>query len=222
MRTSSVGDSHSAVRTATRRGGRGRVAAGGMLAAAGLAASLAVMPAGAQAGQLGTPLSRAASVRAGQGSVPVPGASAFCAHFPVAKVSSVVGANERLLEAVIENTSYECIFFGTTAAGWEVIISMRPISPHGAIATLKQAEARVAAESAKGVVVVFTALPTIGKTAFSWTYAKPLNGGQLVGVADNTNTTGYGAAMGRAAATFGSAPAHLPVLERLLSLDMAA
>jgi hypothetical protein len=49
-----------------------------------------------------------------------------------------------------------------------------------------------------------------------------LNGGQLVGVADNIKTTGYGAVMGRGAKTFGSAAAHVPVLERLLKLDMAA
>jgi hypothetical protein len=94
------------------------------------------------------------------------------------------------------------------------------IVPSGAIATLQQAEARVTAESAKGATVVFTPLPSVGKTAFSWTYLKSLNGGQLAGVADNNKATGYGAAMGRAAATFGKAAAHLTVLERLLSLDM--
>ena len=74
---------------------------------------------------------------------------------------------------------------------------MRPGIPAAQLATLKAAEARVAPESAKGVKVILTALPSIGKTAFSWTYAAPLNGGQLVGVADNIKTTGYGAAMGR-------------------------
>ena len=182
-----------------------------------------MLPAGAQAARQGTAAPQhATTAGTHQRSVPGSAISAFCAHFPVSKVSSIVGANEHLLEAVIKDTSYECIFFGTTAAGWEVIISMRPIVPPGAISTLKQAEARVAAESAKGVGLVFTALASIGKTAFSWTYSKSLNGGQLVGVADNTKTTGYGAAMGRGAATFGKAAAHVPVLERLLSLDMAA
>jgi hypothetical protein len=124
---------------------------------------------------------------------------------------------------VIKNSSLECIFLGNTAKGWEVIISMRPPGiPAAQLATLKAAEARVAAESAKGVKVIFTALPSIGKTAFSWTYAEPLNGGQLVGVADNIKTTGYGAAMGRGATTFGTAASHVPALERLPSLDMAA
>ena len=222
MSSSSGGDSHSAVTTAIRRGGRARLAAGALLAAGSFAASLALLPATAQADQHGTPPPRAASVRAGERSVPGSAISAFCDHFPVKTVSSVVGANEHLLEAVIENSSYECILFGATATGWEVIISMRPGIPAAEIATLKAAEARVAAESAKGAEVIFTALPAIGKTAFSWTYAHSLNGGQFVGVADNTKTTGYGAAMGRAAATFGNAAAHVPVLERLLSLDMAA
>ncbi len=46
-------------------------------------------------------------MRAGQRSVPGSAISAFCDHFPVKTVSSVVGGNEHLLEAVIENTSYE-------------------------------------------------------------------------------------------------------------------
>jgi hypothetical protein len=148
--------------------------------------------------------------------------SAFCAHFPVSTVSSIVGARERLFEAVIEKSTYECIFFGTTAAGWEVIISRRAGIPAAELATLAAAEGRITAETPKGVKLIFTPLPSLGKTAFSWTYGQSLNGGQLVGVADNKGTTGYGAAMGRGATTFGKASAHVPVLERLLTLDMAA
>jgi hypothetical protein len=94
--------------------------------------------------------------------------------------------------------------------------------PPAEVATLKAAEAFFVAQQPKGVKVLFTALPSLGPTAFSWTYARPVNGGQLVGVANNIKTTGYGAVMGRGAKTFGSAAAHVPVLERLLKLDMAA
>ena len=99
---------------------------------------------------------------------------------------------------------------------------MRPKMLSAEVGTLKAAEAYLAAQSMKGVKILFTALPSLGPTAFSWTYAKPVNGGQLVGVANNVKTTGYGAAMGRGAKTFGSAAAHVPVLERLIRLDMAA
>ena len=220
MSTTSVGDSRSATTGLVRRGARARWLA--LLAASGCAASLAFLPATAQAQQHGAGSQHAAPVSAGRSSAPGSAISAFCAHFPVKTVSSTVGANERLLEAVIENSSYECIFEPTSASGWEVIISMNPKIPPAQLATLQAAEASVSAKSPKGVKVLFTALPSLGPTAFSWTYAKPLNGGQLVGVADNTKTTGYGAVMGRGAKTFGSAAAHVPVLERLLKLDMAA
>ena len=220
--TSSAGESHSAATTSTRRGARARWLAGAMLAAGSCAACLAFLPVTAQAQQHGAGSLSAASVPVGRSPAPGSAISAFCAHFSVKNVSSIVGANETLLEAVISKGSYECIFMGTTASGWEVIISMKPGIPASELATLAAAEARVTAESGKGVKLIFTALPSVGKTAFSWTYAHSLNGGQLVGVADNKGTTGYGTAMGRGAKTFGSAAAHVPALERLLTLDMAA
>ena len=158
----------------------------------------------------------------GLSSTPHTAISAFCAHFPVSTVSSIVGAKEYVFETVIENSTYECIFLGTTAKGWEVIISRKTGIPPAELATLKAAEARLTAASPKGADLIFTALPSVGKTAFSWTYGHSLNGGQLVGVADNKGTTGFGAAMGRAAKTFGTAASHVLVLERLLTLDMAA
>jgi len=180
------------------------------------------LPTAAQAQQHGTGSLHAAPVSAGRSAAPGSAISAFCAHFPTSTVGSIVGAKEMLFEEVIKNSSYECIFLPTSASGWEVVISMRPKMPPAELATLKAAEASVSAESPKGVKVLFTALPSLGPTAFSWTYAKPLNGGQFVGVADNIKTTGYGAAMGRGAKTFGSAAAHVPVLEHLLKMDMAA
>jgi hypothetical protein len=204
-------------RDPTRR--TARPVAGALLVAASFSVSLALLPA-AHANQHGTPPSGAAAVQAGQRSVPGSAISAFCDHFPVKTVSSVVGANEHLLEAVIENSSYDPLRHDRGRVG--VIVSMRPGPPAGEIATLRAAEARVAAESAKGAGVVFTALASIGRTAIRRTYVHSLNGGQLVGVAGNTPTTAYGVALGRPAATFGHAAAQVPVLERLLSLDMAA
>jgi hypothetical protein len=221
MSTSCAGAPRGATTTSIRHRARALWLAGAMLAASSCVASLAVLPAAAQA-RHETGSQRAASVLTGLSSTPHTAISAFCAHFPVSTVSSIVGAKERTFEAVIENSTYECIFLGTTAAGWEVIISRRAGIPASELATLAAAEARVTAESGKGAKLIFTALPSIGKTAFSWTYAHSLNGGQLVGVADNIKTTGYGAAMGRGAKTFGTAASHVPVLERLLTLDMAA
>ena len=220
MSTSRIGVPPSALPAPIRRGARTRPAAS-LLAVSGLVVSLAILPATAQAARHRAPSPGARSAVIARSSDPATPASAFCAHFSAKTVSSLVGANEVLLE-VLDETSYECIFMGTTAAGWQVIISMRQGMPASELATLKAAEARITAQSPKDVTLVFTPLPTLSKTAFSWTYAKPLNGGQLVGVANNTKTTGYGAAMGRAAATFGKAAAHVPVLERLLALDMAA
>jgi hypothetical protein len=54
-----------------------------------------------------------------------------------------------------------------------------------------------------------------------------VNGGQLVGIADDVANskklaTGYGAVVGGAAKTFGTGASHLSVLEKLIALDMAA
>ena len=222
MSTSWAGAPRGATTTSIRHRARALWLAGAMLAASSCAASLAVLPAAAQAQQRGTGPQRAAFVLTGRSSTPRTAISAFCAHFSVKTVSSIVGAKEHFLEPVIENTTYECIFMGNSASGWEVIISRKAGIPAAELATLAAAEARVAAESGKGAKLIFTALPSIGKTAFSWTYAHSLNGGQLVGVADNKGTTGFGTAMGRGAKTFGTAASHVTVLEHLLALDMAA
>jgi hypothetical protein len=49
-----------------------------------------------------------------------------------------------------------------------------------------------------------------------------LNGGQLVGVANNKGTTGYGVALGGAAKTCGKAAKHVSTGEHLLAHDLAA
>src|SRR5579862_2883022 len=213
--TSSAGRSHTATTITIGRRTRARRSAGVLLAAASCAASLVILAAPAQAqpsGRTATPSSAAA---------------AFCAKIPAAKVSSTVGTTVSLMQAVLEKTTLECIYFGKTAASAahpidEVVISMQPGVPASALATRAKAEARIAAESPKGVKVIFTSLPSVGSTAFSWTYAQALNGGQLVGVADNKGTTAYGVALGGAAKTFGTAAGHVAVGEHLLALDMAA
>lgn len=153
--------------------------------------------------------------------------STFCSHLPASEVSSTIGSTVYLYKAVLEKTTLECIYFGKVAASaahpiTEVVISKEPGIPAPQLATRAAAEARIAAESPKGVKVIFTSLPSVGPTAFSWTYTKALNGGQLVGIADNKGTTGYGVALGGAAKTFGTAAGHVPVGERLLALDIAA
>ena len=220
--------SHTATTPSIRRRTWARWFTGILVAAGSCVASLAVLPATAQAEQRSTagPL-RAASVLAGRSSAPRSAVSTFCSHLPASKVSSVVGTKVSLFEAVLEKTTLECIYFGKVAASAahpidEVVISKEPGIPASQLATRAKAEARVAAESPKGVKLIFTSLPSVGPTAFSWTYTKALNGGQLVGVADNKGTTGYGVALGGAAKTFGTAAGHVPVGERLLALDLAA
>jgi hypothetical protein len=186
-----------------------------LLVAGSCAVSLAVLPATAEAqlpGRISTP--RAA-------------VSTFCSHLPASKVSSVIGTTVSLLRAVLERTTLECIYLGKVAASAkhpidEIVISKEPGIPAFELSTRARAEARVAAETPKGVKLIFTSLPALGPTAFSWTYTKSLNGGQLVGVANNKGTTGYGVALGGAAKTFGKAAGHVPAGEQLLALDLAA
>jgi hypothetical protein len=211
-----VSASHTATTTSIRHGAWARRSIGVLLALGGCAAILAVLPATAQA-QLSRGISTPRS------------ASTFCQNknLSVSKVSSIVGTTVSLSQAVLEKTTLECIYFGKVAATVshpidEVVISMQPSIPAAELATLAAAEARVAALAPKGVKLIFTSLSSVGKTAFSWTYSKALNGGQLVGIADNKGTTGFGAVVGGAAKTFGAAAGHVPVLERLLALDMAA
>lgn len=227
--TSSVSASLTATTTSNRR--RAWVRRSGMilLAASSGVASLAVFSAGAQALQLARagPL-RAASVLLGQNSTPPSAASTFCAHVQVSKVSSIVGTTVSLFETAVKNSNLECIYFGKSPASVshpidEVVISTQPdIAPAKVPSTLAKAEAGIVADTPKGVKLILTPLRSVGPTAFSWTYAQAENGGQLVGIADYKGTTGYGAVVGGAAKTFGTAAGHVPVLEHLLALDMAA
>lgn len=213
--TSRAGSSHTAETISSGRRIWALRSGGMLLAAGGCAVSLSVLPATAQAqppGRISTPRSAVAT---------------FCSHLPASKVSSNIGTTVYLLRAVLEKTTLECIYFGKVPATAkhpidEVVISKEPGIPASEISTRARAEARVAAEAPKGVKLIFTSLPAVGPTAFSWTYAKSLNGGQLVGVANNKGSTGYGVALGGAAKTFGNAAGHVPAGEHLLALAQAA
>jgi len=212
--TSGAGSSHTAATISIGRRTWARRSAGMLLAAGSCAVSLAVLPATAEAQLPGRSTPRSA-------------VSTLCSHLPASKVSSIIGTRVSLLRAVREKTTLECIYLGKVAATAkhpidEVVISKEPGIPASELSTRARAEARVAAESPKGVKLIFTSLPAVGPTAFSWTYAKSLNGGQLVGVANNKGTTGYGVALGGAAKTFGKAAGHVPAGEHLLALDLAA
>lgn len=214
MSTSGSALSHTARAPSIRRRAWARRIVGTLIVSGSCSASLAVFPATAKALQLSATGPRSA-------------VSTFCAHLPASKISSIVGATASLFEAVVRNNTLECIYFGKAAASvtrpiTEIVISKEPGIPASQLATRAKAEARVVAESPKGVKLIFTPLPSVGSTAFSWTYASSLNGGQLVGIADNKGTTGYGVALGGAAKTFGSAANHVPAGERLLALDIAA
>lgn len=214
MSASSALASHTASTLSIERRTWARRYAGLVLAAGSCVASMVMFPALAGAEQ-----PTASGTRSP--------ASTFCSHLPASKVSSIIGSTVSLFQAVLEKTTLECIYLGKAAASAahpidEVVISKEPGIPASQLATRAAAEARIAAESPKGVKLIFTSLPSVGPTAFSWTYTKALNGGQLVGIADNKGTTGYGVALGGAAKTFGTAAGHVPAGERLLALDLAA
>jgi hypothetical protein len=126
----------------------------------------------------------------------------------------------------VEKTTLECIYFGKVVSTShpldEVVISDEPNIPKAEVATRSAAEATLAAKAPKGVKLLFTSESSVGSTAFTWTYSKSLNGGQLAGIANNKGTTGYGVAVGGAASKFGAASKYLSDLEHLLSLDTAA
>jgi hypothetical protein len=153
----------------------------------------------------------------GANSKPASAASSFCAHFTASKVSSVVGLKVTLLEAIPEKKTLECIYLSTSAV--QVIISREPGIPASELATRAKAEARVKAESPKGVKFTFSSLPSLGATAFSWSYK--LHGGLLIGVADNKGTTGFGTVLGGKPSIVG-APGRVAALERLIKMDMTA
>jgi hypothetical protein len=182
--------------------------AGALLVAGSYVASLAVTTAGAQTGNV-----KATSARS---SAPLSAASDFCAHFSASKVSSTIGGKVKLFEAVAKSsTSLECIFEGTE----QVVISRDTGILASELSTRAKAEARIKAQSPKGVKITFVSLPSLGATAFSWTYE--INGGQLLGVGDNSKTTAYGALIGGAPKLI-SAPGRTNVVVNLVKLDLAA
>ncbi len=191
---------------------RARQLASILFAASTCAASLAVLPAAAHAQQ--RPAASKPAIASARSLLSTP-IAAFCAHFSASKVSSIVGAKVILVEAVIETGSWECIFEGAR----EVVISRNPDIPPSDLSTLKKAEARFKAESPKGVSITFTPLPSLGKTAFSWSYED--NGGLLVGVGNNKGSTAWGAVLGAGVKIMGAAAPHVPVVEHLVELDMA-
>jgi hypothetical protein len=200
----------------------------GLLVAVGCTALLAAFPIAAQAQQsrLST-TSPASAGLVGRGYAPRSAASTFCGHISLSQVSKDVNNTLSLNEAVLEKTTLECIYFGKVVASsshpiTEVVISMEPNIPKDQISTRSEAEARLSAESRKGVKLVLTTQSSVSSTAFTWTYSKSLNGGQLAGIASAKGTTGYGVAFGGAASTFGAASKYLSDLEHVLSLDIAA
>ena len=221
MSTPRTGAAPRATTAPIRRTARAQWLAGVLLAASGCAASLAWFPAAAQA-QQGVTLVAPAMI--GLGVRPHSAASRFCAHHSAAKVSAAVGTSVSLFEAVAKGRLLECIYFGTklVVSRPEVVISIDPGIPASQLATLAAAEARVQAQSPPGVKLLFTAQPSVGATAFTWTYQHSLNGGQVIGIADNKGTTGYGALVGGAAKSFGPPAGHIPALKRLLTLDISA
>lgn len=213
MGSSKAGSASTAMTTSITS--RVRRLAGVLIVAGGCTASLVILPTTAQA-QQGTKAAVGATTRPqASHSLPLSAASTFCAHFSATKVSSIVGAKVALFEAIPEKTSLECIFEGAR----EVVISREPV-PASDLSTLAKAEARFKAESPKGVKIAFTALPSLGPTAFSWSYVE--NGGLLVGVGNNKGNMAWGAVVGASVKIMGAPASHVTAVEHLVELDMAA
>lgn len=219
--TSKIGGPMTVIATRSRRRVWIPRAASALLVAGSCVTSLAFLPSTAQAAQR-APVG-ASSARVGRGPIAHSAVANYCAKIPASKISPIVGATVKLFEAVVNKTSLECIYFDTSVSAKvrEVVLTMQP-GMNPVIASLSQAEATLKARSPKTVRIIFTAQPSVGKTAFTWTYSKPLNGGQLVGIGYNKGSTGYGAAIGGAAKTFGSAASYVTALKKLLALTIAA
>lgn len=216
MSMSNAGALHRLTTTSVRRGARPWWFAGALLVVTSSAVSLALLPAMAQAQPHRTGSPGAASALSGWTSAPRTAVAVYSAHFSASKVSSIIGSKVALMEAKVEVTTSECIYIGT----FEVIISRAPGIPAADLATVAKAEARIKSQSPKGVKFTFTSLPALGPTAFSWSYK--LNGGQLVGVADNKGTTGFGTMLGGIPKLVGAPKGRVTALESLIKLDMAA
>jgi hypothetical protein len=124
-------------------------------------------------------------------------------------VSSVARARVKFLEAVVVGPSLDCVYEGP---GGIVAIDEAPGVPAVDRATLARAEALTAKSLPKGTKIRFSALPSLGPTAFSWTAA--IEGLQFTGIANDKGTTGYGAEMTGTPALF--------KLKGLLQLAIAA
>jgi hypothetical protein len=156
-----------------------------------------------------------AAAAAGPAAPASPSAAQFCAKLAVPKVSAALGTAVALYQAVFRQGALECIYFGKV----EVVISKHAGLPAADVASRTRAEQFLASESPKGVKLTFTSLPSVGPTAFSWSYQ--LNGGKLFAVADNKGTTGYGALIGGAPSLINTTK-DLPELEKLLAFDISA
>jgi hypothetical protein len=202
------------------------MSAGLVCAASVCVAALGVFPFAAQAATNSATNSSLARPNSGRPSLSAhSAASSYCSKMTAAKISAIVKTTFKFVESRVINSTVECIYFGTvstSAKGGEVIISMNPRMPYAPLTSRAAAEARISAEVPKNVKLVFTPLPRIGKTAFSWAYQMPINGGQALGIADNKGTTGYGALVGGPAKYFGAPSSHLSTVEQLLALGLTA
>lgn len=219
--TSKLGGPTTGITARTRRRAWMPGAASVLLVAGSCVTSLALLPSTSQAAQRASV--GASSTRVGRGRVAHSTVSTYCAKLPASKISPIVGGTVKLFEAVVKKGSLECIYFDTSPGVKvrEVVLTMQPhMKP--AIFTRSQGEALLKAGSPKTVKILFTTQSSVGIAAFSWTYAKPVNGGQLVGLANYKGSTGYGAVIGGAAKTFGSAASYVSALKKLLALAIAA
>jgi len=165
------------------------------------------------------------STKSAAGLIAHSAASSYCAKLPATKISAAVKAKFKFIESRVFDFTVECVYFAVvpnTSSGDEIIISTHPRIPAGQVATLSAAERRLTSEVPKNVQLSFTPLPALGPTAFRWSYKTPLNGGQVIGIADNRRTTGFGVLIGGPAQHFGFPITHLNAAERLLTLGMAA
>ena len=134
--------------------------------------------------------------------------ASYCARIPVSKVSSDVGTAVVFRSATVIQGTFECEYTGPVI----VVILKEPGIPAAKLATRASAEATARSGFPAGTKIVFSALPALGSSAFSWTAT--IAGAPFGGIGANKGTTGYGVEL--------SGKPRISTDEQLIKLGMAA
>lgn len=134
---------------------------------------------------------------------------AFCSRLSPSKLGSIVGASISLSETSSKGKIIACIF--SSSAG-TISIETQSGLPPASTSTLSGAESLAKANFPAGLKITFTAAPSIGSTAFTW--SATIAGSPYVGLNANRGSIGYFIEM--------QGKLQLPILEKLMKYEIAA